>query len=185
MKLGLVNTQPRSSNPGGPGRAHELAITNGGRSDFNSVAYWIAAVAERLVPARRGLGSRTGPIHRSRRCIRGPHWHGSCRIHSGDSWSHVSDSFGSGSELEAAPGIGTALISAGMNWLFSAGAESVLVGTAAADIENLRLYQRLGFRVLRVERDAFTVDRGYSRDLNVGGIPIRDRVWLSVEAPAA
>jgi hypothetical protein len=72
-----------------------------------------------------------------------------------------------------------------MNWLFAAGAESVLVGTAAANSENLRLYQRLGFRVLRVERDAFTVDRGYSRDLNVGGIPIRDRVWLSVEAPAA
>jgi len=82
-------------------------------------------------------------------------------------------------------GIGTALIRAGLNWLFAAGAERVLVGTAAADIENLRLYQRLGFRLLRVERDAFTVDRGYSPDLKVDGIPIRDRVWLSVEAPGA
>ena len=82
-------------------------------------------------------------------------------------------------------GIGTALIRARLNWLFSAGAERVLVGTAAADIGNLRLYQRLGFRLLRVERDAFTVDRGYSPDLKVDGIPIRDRVWLSVEAPAA
>jgi RimJ/RimL family protein N-acetyltransferase len=82
-------------------------------------------------------------------------------------------------------GIGTALIRAGLNWLLAAGAERVLVGTAAADIENLRLYQRMGFRLLRVERDAFTVDRGYSPDLKIDGIPIRDRVWLSVEAPAA
>jgi hypothetical protein len=72
-----------------------------------------------------------------------------------------------------------------LNWLFAAGAERVLVGTAAADIENLRLYQRLGFRLLRVERDAFTVDRGFSPDLKIDGIPIRDGVWLSVEAPAA
>jgi ribosomal protein S18 acetylase RimI-like enzyme len=80
-------------------------------------------------------------------------------------------------------GIGTALIRAGLTWLFSRGAARVLVGTASADVDNLRLYQRLGFRLVRVERDAFTPDRGYSPALNVHGIPIRDRVWLSMEAP--
>jgi len=80
-------------------------------------------------------------------------------------------------------GIGTALIRAGLAWLFSRGAARVLVGTASADVDNLRLYQRLGFRLVRVERDAFTPDRGYSPALHVHGIPIRDRVWLSMEAP--
>jgi ribosomal protein S18 acetylase RimI-like enzyme len=87
-------------------------------------------------------------------------------------------------EWKRCQGIGTALIRAGLTRLFSAGAERVLVGTAAADIDNLRLYQRLGFRALRVERDAFTVDRGYSPDLQIDGIPIRDRIWLSIEASA-
>src|SRR5690349_10428237 len=45
-------------------------------------------------------------------------------------------------------GIGTALIRTGLMNLFSIGAARVLVATAAADLDNLRLYQRLGFRFL-------------------------------------
>jgi hypothetical protein len=30
----------------------------------------------------------------------------------------------------------------------------------------------------RIERDAFTAAAGYPPDLAVGGIPLRDRVWL-------
>ena len=37
----------------------------------------------------------------------------------------------------------------------------VLVATAAADIGNLRFYQRQGFRMRSVERDAFTPATGY------------------------
>ena len=81
-------------------------------------------------------------------------------------------------------GIGTALIRAGLARLFSAGADRVLVATASADIDNLRLYQQLGFRFLKVERDAFTAERGYSPGLRENGIPVRDRVWLSIDAPA-
>jgi GNAT superfamily N-acetyltransferase len=56
---------------------------------------------------------------------------------------------------------------------------TLLVATAAADTRVLRFYQLLGFRLLRVERDAFTPETGYS-DVDVDGIPLRDRVWLSL-----
>jgi len=76
-------------------------------------------------------------------------------------------------------GIGAALVRAGLDRAFRAGASRVLVATATADIDNLRFYQRLGFRMERVERDAFSVERGYP-DQKVDGIPVRDRVWFSL-----
>jgi predicted N-acetyltransferase YhbS len=54
----------------------------------------------------------------------------------------------------------------------------VVVATAAADIGNLRFYQRQGFRMSRVERDAFTPVTGYPAGLHIDGIELRDRVWL-------
>jgi GNAT superfamily N-acetyltransferase len=81
-------------------------------------------------------------------------------------------------EEERGRGIGAALVHAALRRVFSAGAVRVLVATATADIGNLRFYQRLGFRMDRIERDAFTVDRGYPA-LEVAGIPLRDRVWFS------
>ena len=58
------------------------------------------------------------------------------------------------------------------------GRSRLLVATAAADIGNLRFYQRLGFRIHSVERDAFTPATGYKPGLLIGGIELRDRVWL-------
>jgi GNAT superfamily N-acetyltransferase len=55
----------------------------------------------------------------------------------------------------------------------------LVVATAAADVGVLRFYQRLGFRLLRVERDAFTPDAGYPA-IEIDGIALRDRVWLSL-----
>jgi hypothetical protein len=55
---------------------------------------------------------------------------------------------------------------------------TVLVATAAADIGNLRFYQRQGFRMRSVERDAFTPATGYPPGLLIDGIELRDRVWL-------
>jgi hypothetical protein len=39
---------------------------------------------------------------------------------------------------------------------------------------------RLGFRMLRIERDAFTSADGYAAGLVVDGIPLRDRVWMNL-----
>jgi ribosomal protein S18 acetylase RimI-like enzyme len=85
-------------------------------------------------------------------------------------------------ETHEREGIGTALVRAALDRAFAAGATQVLVATATADIGNLRFYQRLGFRMDRIERDVFTAERGYAA-LDVDGIPVRDRVWLSKPAP--
>jgi hypothetical protein len=55
-----------------------------------------------------------------------------------------------------------------------------LVATAAADVDNLRFYQRVGFRMRSIERDAFTAATGYDPETNVGGIKLRDRVRLDL-----
>jgi hypothetical protein len=34
--------------------------------------------------------------------------------------------------------------------------------------------------MLRIERDAFTPADGYPEGLSIDGIPLRDRVWLSL-----
>jgi ribosomal protein S18 acetylase RimI-like enzyme len=75
-------------------------------------------------------------------------------------------------------GIGRALMSAGMADARREGCATLVVATAAADTGNLRFYQRLGFRMRSVERDAFTAATGYAPGLEIDGIALRDRVWL-------
>jgi hypothetical protein len=65
-------------------------------------------------------------------------------------------------------------------------ASALTVATAAADIGNLRFYQRHGFRMRAIERDAFTPATGYPPGIRIDGIELRDRVWLGRQlAPAA
>jgi len=75
-------------------------------------------------------------------------------------------------------GIGRALMEAALELARSEGRSRVVVATAAADAGNLRFYQRLGFRLRSVERDAFTPATGYAPGLLIDGIELRDRVWL-------
>jgi len=61
------------------------------------------------------------------------------------------------------------------------GGHRLIVSTATADIGNLRFYQRLGFRMYRIARDAFTPLRGYPEAKLVDGIPLRDQVFLELD----
>ncbi len=54
----------------------------------------------------------------------------------------------------------------------------MVVATAAADVGNRRFYQRQGFRMRSIERDAFTPAIGYPSGLVIDGVQLRDRVWL-------
>jgi ribosomal protein S18 acetylase RimI-like enzyme len=74
-------------------------------------------------------------------------------------------------------GIGRALIDAAVSRSRARGANRLLVSTAAASTGDLRFYQRVGFRMLRVERDVFGPEHGYD-GIVIDGIPLRDRVWL-------
>jgi hypothetical protein len=69
--------------------------------------------------------------------------------------------------------------------LAAEGVTTVRVATAAADVDNLRFYQRLGFRMRSIERDAFTDSAGYPPGSEVAGITLRDRVWLDLQLGAA
>ena len=75
-------------------------------------------------------------------------------------------------------GVGRQLIQAAVDLLAAESVTTLLVATAAADIGNLRFYQRQGFRMRSIERDAFTAATGYPPGLRVDGIELRDRVWL-------
>jgi GNAT superfamily N-acetyltransferase len=76
-------------------------------------------------------------------------------------------------------GIGARLIQAALDLARAESQVRVLVATAAADVGNLRFYQRQGFRMLSVERDAFTPETGYPPPaIVIDGIELRDKVWL-------
>jgi GNAT superfamily N-acetyltransferase len=75
-------------------------------------------------------------------------------------------------------GVGRALMAAALEVARAEGRSTIVVATAAADIGNLRFYQRLGFRMRSVERDAFTAATGYAPGIVIDGIELRDRVWL-------
>lgn len=78
-------------------------------------------------------------------------------------------------------GIGRSLIDAAIDVARAKGHSTLAVATAAADVGNLRFYQRVGFRMRAVERDAFTPIVGYPAGMLVDGIQLRDRVWLDLD----
>jgi lactoylglutathione lyase len=78
-------------------------------------------------------------------------------------------------------GIGRLLIAAAIDLARSHGHSTLKVATAAADVGNLRFYQRMGFRMLAIERDAFLPTAGYPPGVMIDGVRLRDRVWLDLE----
>ena len=86
-------------------------------------------------------------------------------------------------EARQGQGIGRRLIQAAVDLAAAEGVTTILVATATADIGNLRFYQRQGFRMRSVERDAFTPATGYPPGLRIDGIELRDRVWLDRVVP--
>jgi GNAT superfamily N-acetyltransferase len=75
-------------------------------------------------------------------------------------------------------GVGRMLIDAAVDAAKADGYARMTVSTGGADTGNLRFYQRCGFRLLSVERDAFTPETGYPEQMFIDGIELRDRVWL-------
>ena len=82
-------------------------------------------------------------------------------------------------------GIGRRLVAQALDVCRHEGATTVEVATAVADIGNVRFYQRCGFRASSIERDAFTIARGYPPGLVADGIPVLDAIHfeVSLEAP--
>ncbi len=75
-------------------------------------------------------------------------------------------------------GVGKRLLALVLDDLRRRGIPRVLVGTGNSSIDQLAFYQKAGFRLWRVERDVFTLERGYAPDLEENGIQLRDMIWL-------
>ena len=78
-------------------------------------------------------------------------------------------------------GIGRKLVEAAIAYCRARNGHRLIVSTAAADIGNLRFYQRQGFRMYRIVRDAFAPLKGYPQGAMVDGIPLRDQVFLDLD----
>jgi len=77
-------------------------------------------------------------------------------------------------------GIGTRIVTEVCDRLRVEG-KRIVVGTASSGTRQLAFYQRLGFRLRRVERDYFNAARGYPEGLEENGIPTRDMVWMDLD----
>jgi len=75
-------------------------------------------------------------------------------------------------------GTGRALLERAVDEARAAGATRVILATATADVGILRFYQRCGFRMTHVVRDAFSAFQGYPPGIEVDGIPMLDQVWF-------
>jgi ribosomal protein S18 acetylase RimI-like enzyme len=78
-------------------------------------------------------------------------------------------------------GIGSRMLRAVLDDLRARGVRKVIVGTANAGIGQMAYYQKAGFRLVRIERDFFSPERGYPPNMEENGIPLLDMVWMEQE----
>ncbi|HMK12317.1 MAG TPA: GNAT family N-acetyltransferase [Acidimicrobiales bacterium] len=77
-------------------------------------------------------------------------------------------------------GIGRQMLAAVEDAERARGTRRLLVGTSAADPGNLAFYQRCGFRLLSIERDYFSPERGYPVGFTIDGLLAVDMVWMDM-----
>jgi ribosomal protein S18 acetylase RimI-like enzyme len=80
-------------------------------------------------------------------------------------------------------GIGKRMLTMVVDDLASKGVRRVVVGTGNSGIGQIAFYQKAGFRLWKIERDASTPEHGYSDGLEENGIPLQDRVWFDRDLP--
>jgi GNAT superfamily N-acetyltransferase len=78
-------------------------------------------------------------------------------------------------------GLGTRLVARSASWARERSGNRLVTGIPSARLDVLGFCQRLGFRVLRVDRDVYGPEHGYSEGLVAHGIQVRDRVWLELQ----
>jgi ribosomal protein S18 acetylase RimI-like enzyme len=78
-------------------------------------------------------------------------------------------------------GVGQRMMALVLAELRLAGVRHVTVGTSSSGIGQLAFYQKIGFRLWKIERDFFSDERGYVAGIEENGIPLRDLVWMDQE----
>ena len=75
-------------------------------------------------------------------------------------------------------GPGLQMLAMVLDDLRSRGTRRVIVGTSNTVIREIAFYQKAGFRLWRIERDYFTLEKGYDPNECHNGLPHRDMVWF-------
>jgi GNAT superfamily N-acetyltransferase len=96
----------------------------------------------------------------------------------GDQWEVLNTAV---ADSQRGQGVGRRLMEEVIEAARDAGARRLVLATAAADIGNLRFYQRCGLRMERVVPDAFGPATGYPDPIVIDGIPLRDQVWFGID----
>jgi ribosomal protein S18 acetylase RimI-like enzyme len=75
-------------------------------------------------------------------------------------------------------GLGRRMLAEVLEDLRRRGIGRAIVGTSNAGIGEIAFYQKVGFRLWRIERDYFTPERGYDPKKLESGLVHRDMVWF-------
>jgi len=78
-------------------------------------------------------------------------------------------------------GLGARLVARSASWVREQSGDRLVAASPSAALDLLGFYQRLGFRVFRVDRDAYGPAHERSDRALTNGIRVRDRVWLELE----
>lgn len=76
-------------------------------------------------------------------------------------------------------GLGKAIVRAAIEMARASGVRTLELGTGNSGVGALALYQKMGFRIVGVDRDFFT--RHYSEPIVENGIPCRDMIRLAMD----
>jgi ribosomal protein S18 acetylase RimI-like enzyme len=76
-------------------------------------------------------------------------------------------------------GVGTKLLRHGIMYAKEEGYKTIDIGTGNSSINQLALYQKVGFRIMSIEHDFFTMN--YPDPIFENGIQCRDMIRLSME----
>ncbi len=85
--------------------------------------------------------------------------------------------------LRGSAGIGTALLGAVIDAAKEAGCERIWLITTNDNLEAVRFYQKRGFSLVAVHRDAIAASRKLKPtipEIGIDGIPIRDEIELEI-----
>ena len=61
------------------------------------------------------------------------------------------------------------------------GARRAIIATGTTSFAPIALYQKLGFRLFRLDRDHFVPEHGYPEPIWENGIQLIDQVWLDLD----
>lgn len=75
-------------------------------------------------------------------------------------------------------GLGQRMVRGTLDDLRKRGYRRIIVGTSNAGIGQIAFYQKCGFRLLSIERDYFTREKGYDPEQRENGLGNHDMVWF-------